>query len=147
MTTFFHSPIESAAADGEGQDDAQYALSQQDLTLSARATMSGQYLAGLILAGMVATAGAPRKLPRDLYPDLDPVVLQEVFDLGVGAGWHGRRLAERPYHYRDQIERLQGELAKAGFAAMAGMVGRSLATAVAAHPADGESDGREHRDV
>lgn len=148
MTTYFHSPIEPAAAnEAEGQDSAQFATVQADMVLAGRATMSAEYLRGLILAGQVASAGAPRKLPLDLFPgfpDADPVLIQEVWDRALVVGMRMERLAARPYYYRDQLERLRGELEAAGFAAMAGSVGQVLATAVPEHPADGESEGRGH---
>lgn len=147
MTTH-HSPIESAAAEnGQGVDSGQFAAVQADMVLAGRATLSAEYLRGLAIAGQVASAGAPRKLPLDLFPgfpDADPALIQEVWDRALVVGMRMERLAARPYYYRDQLERLRGELDAAGYAAMAGSVAQVLATAVPEHPADGESEGRGH---
>jgi hypothetical protein len=138
--TTFHTP-ETAAAE---QDLAAFETSRTDLSLSGRAVMTAQHLAGLIAAAELETAGRPSKLPMDLFPEADPVVVQEVWERAFVVGMYTARLAARPYFYRDQLERLRGELAAAGHSAMAGMVARSMATALSEHPADGESEGRGH---
>ncbi|MFM9373310.1 hypothetical protein [Streptomyces sp. Da 82-17] len=139
MTTA-HSPSADTVPAAEDAD----ATVRTDLVLGGRATMTAEYLRGLIVAGQLVAAGTPRKLPNDLFPDADPVLVQEIWDRAFAVGWQTRGLAGRPYFHRDQLARLQGELAEAGHVAMAGMVGRALATALHTHPADDASDGREH---
>lgn len=151
MTIDHHSPVTPSASDSEGVDQAQaqaaFETVQADMAHAGRALMTAEYWRGLILAGQAQAAGAPGKLPADLFPGVDPVVVQEVWDRAFAVGFQTAKLAARPYLRRDQLARIQGELAEAGYAAMAGSVGRALATAVYAHPADAESEGREHGDV
>lgn len=147
MTTF-HSPSKPAAADDADarRELVAFEVSRTDLTLAGRAVMTAQHLAGLIAAAELETAGRPSKLPRDLFPEADPVVVQEVWERAFVVGMHTARLAARPYFYRDQLERLRGELEAAGHSAMAGMVGRALATAVPQLSADEETEGRGHEE-
>jgi len=149
MTTHPNAPIESAAT-SEGVDDAQFALVQRDTTFGGRATLAGQYLAGLSAAAQVASVGSPVKLPRDLFPawpDADPALIQAVWDRALVVGVHLERMMKNPDRYRAGIEEIRGVLDAAGYAAMAGMVRRSLAMTVPAHPADAESGGRGHDDA
>lgn len=142
MTTH-HSPITAPTSD----EQAAFETVRADMVLGGRASMSGQYLAGLCAAAQVASVGAPEKLPRDLFPDFpdaDPALIQAVWDRALVVGMHVERLRRDPDRYRERLELIRGELEAAGYAAMAGMVRRSLAMAVPVHPADGVSDGREH---
>jgi hypothetical protein len=119
---------------------------QADVLLAGRAIVSGQYLAGLIAAAQLDTVGAPRKLPADLFPGADPVLVQEIWDRALVVGVRAGRLMGAPRFNRDKLARLQGELATAVHHAMGGMVGRSLGLVERAaewHPADSE-DVREH---
>lgn len=138
MTTH-HLPVPAVPAVSDAER-AGFETSRTDLVLTGRATLTAEYLRGLIVAGQLAAAGTPRKLPQEVFPEEDPVVVQEVFDRGVAVGFHMARFARNPYLYRDQLERLRRELGEAAYAAMAGALGPVLATAVPAHPADGESD-------
>lgn len=117
-----------------------------DLVFAGRHVSAGQYLAGLMAAGQLETAGRVDRLPRDLFPDADPVLVAEVWERACAVAW---RAAERYFTARQDpavLAGLRAELEGAGHAAMAGMVGRSLAvvrTARLAHPADGTVE-REH---
>jgi hypothetical protein len=147
--TINHSPIPAAVPDVpngpvSSEEQAAFAVSRTDLVLGGRAVISSEYLSGLILAAELDTAGAPRKLPADLFPGVDPVVVQEVWDRALVVGVRCGRLMGAPRLHRDVLARLRGELLEAGHVAMAGMVGRAAATAFAVHPADGESEGRGH---
>jgi hypothetical protein len=117
-----------------------------DLVLAGRHVSTGQYLAGLMAAAELETAGRVDRLPRDVFPDGDPVVVQEVWDRACAVAW---RAAERYFTARQDpavLAELRAGLEEAGHHAMAGMVARSLAvvrTAGLAHPADGLVE-REH---
>lgn len=141
MTTPPLSPATSASSSPE-----QPAPPPVDFVLAGRAVSTGAHIAGLILAAQLDTVGTPRKLPMDLFPGVDPAVVQEIWDRALVVGVRAGQLMGSPRFSRDKLARLQGELVEAGHAAMGGMVGRSLAVAQRApewHPADGE-DGREH---
>jgi hypothetical protein len=116
---------------------------QVDAVLTGRAMSSGAFLAGLIAEAQLETVGRPDKLPADLEPDVDPVVVQRIWDRALAVGVHAGRLSAAPYRYRDQMARLEGLLAEAGFHAMGGMVARSRRLVAPVHPADGE-DPRGH---
>lgn len=144
MTT---SPISSAtgstapAADPAAVVGAQGAAA--DMVLAGRAVSSGQWIAGLIAAAQLDTVGKPRKLPADLFPDMDPGSVQEVWDRALAVGVRAGQLMSAPRFNRDKLSRLQAELLDAGHAAMGRMVGRSVRlvdpTAGEGLAADGES--------
>lgn len=144
MTT--HIPSSPAGA-GDAQEgvleDAGFATMRTDAVLTGRAMSSGEFLAGLIANGQLATVGRPDKLAADMWPDLDPAVVQEIFQRGVAVGLHAGRRSASPRLYRDEMDRVAGQLEEAGFHAMGGMVGRSrrlVAPDVPPHPADGEKE-------
>lgn len=124
------------------------AVVSADLVGAGRVTMAGQYLAGLLAAGAAASVSSPRALVRDLWPGVDPAVVQEIFDRGVATGWSARGLyGQRRFQAEDLVVQ-RARLEEAGWHAMGGVVGRSVglvARAGEAHPADTEF-GREHTD-
>ncbi|MFJ7297583.1 hypothetical protein [Streptomyces collinus] len=138
-TTPAPAPIPSAS-----DEDAQFEVMRADAVLTGRAMLSGaamssgEFWAGLVAAALVDTAGSPTRLAADVWPEVDPVVAQQMWDRACAVARRTVEFAQAPYLYRDRLERLQGELAEAGFHAMAGSVGRSVRLAVGAHPADGE---------
>ena len=109
-----------------------------DGVLAGRAMSSAVFLAGLIANGQLETAGRPDKLPADLFPHVDPDVVQAIWQRALAVGLHAGRRSASPRLYRDEFARVQGLLEEAGFEAMARMVGRSRRL-VAPHPADGET--------
>ncbi|MDX2658328.1 hypothetical protein PV402_39775 [Streptomyces scabiei] len=113
-----------------------------DEVLAGRAAESGRLLAGLILAAELDTAGAPRKLPADLFPDVDPVVVQAVWDRALVVGIRAAQFLAAPRFHRDRLARLQGELEAAAFAAMGSMVAGAR-SAVACQAVLWEDDGGE----
>ncbi|MCA1223438.1 hypothetical protein [Streptomyces sp. 8L] len=140
MTT---SPIAPASA--AGSDDG-WETVRTDLMCAGMATSSGQFLAGLMADGMLDAVGQPEMLPRYLFPDVDPAVLDEVAKLYAAAGFRAGLIAANPSFRRDELEAHRAALSGAAFHAMAGQVARSASIASRAtesHPADGES-GREH---
>ncbi|MGP3738002.1 hypothetical protein ACTWJ9_33370 (plasmid) [Streptomyces sp. GDS52] len=111
-----------------------------DAVLGGRAMSSGEFLAGLIANAQLATVGRPDKLARDLFPGVDPVVVQTIWDRALAVGLHAGRRSASPRLYRDELDRIAGQLEEAGFHAMAGMVARSRRlVAPEVHPADGEA--------
>jgi hypothetical protein len=138
------SPVASTSSSASAAEPP--AAPPVDFVLAGRAVSTGAHIAGLIAAAQLDTVGTPRKLPMDLFPGVDPAVVQEIWDRALVVGVRAGQLMAAPRFNRDRLARLQGELAAAGHAAMGGMVGRSRVAAERApewHPADGE-DGREH---
>lgn len=138
-------PNPTPAAEG-AQDDAAFVTMSTDAVLTGRAMSSGEFLAGLIANGQLATVGRPDRLPADLEPDVDPVVVQRIWDRALAVGLHAGRRSASPRLYRDEMDRVQGEFAAAGFHAMGHTVARSrrlVAPDSPVHPADGE-EGRGH---
>lgn len=109
-----------------------------DGVLAGRAMSSAVFLAGLIANGQLETMGRPDKLPADLFPHVDPDVVQAIWDRALAVGLHAGRVSASPRLHRDQMARVQGEFEAIGFEAMARMVGRSRRL-VSPHPADGET--------
>ncbi|MEV5915803.1 hypothetical protein AB0M00_43840 [Streptomyces chartreusis] len=125
---------------GHGQAaDAAYA----DGVLAGRAMSAGEYLAGLVMHGQLETVARPDRLPEDLFSHVPAEVVRAVWERALAVGFYAGRVSATPRLYRDEMDRVQGELAAIGFEAMARSVGRSRRL-VAAHPADGETarDGR-----
>lgn len=142
MTT---SPIAPAVSSAEPSDEG-WETVRTDLTGAGMATSSGQFLSGLMADGMLDAVGRPEKLTRYLFPDVDPAVVDEIFNLGAAAGFRAGKVAANPSFRRDELEAHRAALAEAGFHAMAGQVARSAgitSRAAGVHPADGES-AREH---
>lgn len=147
MTEIIPTPAPAAVPSvSESGVDAGFEVMRSDAVSAGRAMSSAEFLAGLIAAAELDTVGSPRKLPMDLFPDVDPVVVQRVWERALVVGVRAGRLMGAPRFHRDQLARLRGELVEAGFHAMGGLVGRSLSAVERAperHPADSE-DGREH---
>ncbi|WP_032761125.1 hypothetical protein [Streptomyces alboviridis] len=127
------------AADGGPLDDAGFETMRADAVLAGRAMSSGEFLAGLIANGLLETVGRPGKLPSVIWADQDPVVVQEIWQLGLAVGLHAGRRSDSPAHYRDEMARVSAALSEAGFHAMAGLVSRSRRLVAPEHPADGEA--------
>ncbi|MFJ7023219.1 hypothetical protein ACIQUW_33145 [Streptomyces sp. NPDC101117] len=107
---------------GVGEDDQGAVVARADEALAARHAEVADRLAGLIAAAELDTAGTPRLLPHDLFPDDDPDTVRRVWERALVVGVRAGQLMQAPRFYRDKLWRLQGELAQAGFAAM----GRSV---------------------
>jgi hypothetical protein len=125
---------------------ASFEVMQVDAVSAGRVMSSGAYLAGLLAAAQVDTAGTPRKLPADLWPEVDPVVVQEIWDRACVVAWRAAQYAGSAWLHRETLAGLQTQLEEAGHVAMAGLVGRSREVVVRSglvHPADGEV-GRGH---
>ena len=127
-------------------DDPHARVEMADLVLAGRHVSTAQYLAGLMARAELEAAGRVDRLPRDLWPDADPVLVQEVWEKACAVAWRaaGEYFAAR--HDPAVLAAVQKEFEGAGFHAMAGTVGRSLTVverAAQAHPADGHAE-REH---
>lgn len=129
--------VTAAAGDEHG-----FEVMRSDTVSAGRAMSTAEYLAGLIAAGQLDTVGSPRKLPRDMWPDVDPVLVQEIWQRALVVGVRAGQFMVAPRFHRDKLARLRGELSEAGHRAMGDLVGRSLSV-VERHPAD-EGEGREH---
>jgi hypothetical protein len=108
-----------------------------DAVLVARASSAAVFLTGLLVNSELETVGRPDRLPADLFPDVDPDVVERVWQRALAVGLHAGRVSAAPRMFRDQMTRVQGLFEAAGFAAMGRAVSRSRRL-VAPHPADGE---------
>ena len=127
-------------------EQAAFQVMHRDAVLGGRAMSSAQFLAGLVATGELETVGRPDKLPADMFPDVDPAVVQAVWDRGLAVGFHAGRVSAAPRLFRDQMDRVAGAFEESGHQAMAGLVRRSralVAPVSEGHPADSEI-GREH---
>jgi hypothetical protein len=135
-------PVPQPADDGQDGvlEDAAFETMRQDAVFTGRAMSSGEFLAGLLANGQLATVGRPDKLAVDLFPDVDPVVVQTIWDRALAVGLHAGRRSVSPRLYRDEMDRIAGEFEAAGFHAMGGSVSRSrrLVAGEVPHPADDE---------
>jgi hypothetical protein len=144
-------PSTPAAVDADEQ--AAFEVMRTDAVLTGRAMSSGQFLAGagqflagLIVAAELETVGRPEKLTADLFPDVDPAVVQEIWDRAVAVGFHaGRASVSSGRFTEDELARVRAKFEEAGFHAMGGLVARSgrLVARARRAPADGEI-AREH---
>jgi hypothetical protein len=132
----------SAAGDsfeGGGLEDEAFETMRTDAVLTGRAMSSGEFLAGLLAAAQLDIAGTPRKLPADLWPGVDAVVVQEIWDRACAVAWRAAQFAGSPRLFGPRLHVLQEQLTEAGFHAMGGSVARSRRlVAPESHPADGE---------
>lgn len=129
--------VPAASGTTAGGVAGRWETARTDAVLNARNAEAAVRIAGLIAAGQLDTAGSPRKLPMDLFPDDDPEVVRRVWERALVVGVRAGQLMNAPRFYRDKLERLQGELAAAGFEAMGRSVGRAR-EAAAGHPVDSE---------
>lgn len=132
-------------ADHAGEQRAEHASG--DRLLAARAAGSGEFLAGLVAAAMLDTVGRPDRLPADLFPGLPEEAVAAVWERALAVGFRAGQFAAAPRLNRDVLARLRGELAAAGWEAMAGVAGQAVAVVETGpvHPADAETPvGREH---
>lgn len=110
--------------------------------LDERIVTSVDVLYAHITAGTLEAVGRPQHLPAALFPDVDSERAQEIFQLGVMAGYLGgqRAAAGRRWEH-ERLAAARDALAEAGFVAMAQRITRVLpATAPSpGHPADGET--------
>lgn len=137
MTETTPTPVPSA------DEVAAFEVMRGDAVFTGRAMSSGQFLAGLIANGQLETVGRPEKLPQDLFPGVDPVVVQQIWDRALAVGLHAGRRSASPRLYRDEMDRVAGQYAEIGYVAMGGSVARSrrLVAPESVHPADGEQGG------
>lgn len=142
MTT---TPFTDAPApfDGPSAEEVEaFRVVSADAVLAGRAMSSGEFLAGLIASALLEKVGRPEKLPTVLFPDVDPRVVQEIWQLALAVGLHAGRRSSNARLYRDELDRVQGALRDAGFHAMAGLVSRSRRlVAPEGHPVDVEQPG------
>jgi hypothetical protein len=134
---------------GFDEAGAAFETLRTDAVLTGRAMSSGEYLAGILAAAQLDTAGTPRKLPVDLWPDEDPAVVQEIWDRACVVAWRAAQFALAPWLHRDRLQDLQAALNGAGFAAMGGSLDRSMRLVLPpseGHPVDGE-EARGHDTV
>lgn len=132
-----------AADDGRVLEEAAFETMRADAVLAGRAMSSGAFLAGLIANAELETVGRPDRLARDLWPNVDPVVVQAIWDRALAVGLHAGRRSSSPRMFRDEMARVSAALSEAGYHAMAGLVARSRRLVASEHPADGEA-GRGH---
>ncbi|MFD7867989.1 hypothetical protein [Streptomyces sp. NPDC059783] len=110
-----------------------------DTALADRCQTSGDYLAGLIAHGMLATVSRPDRLPELLFPDTDPAVVRAVWETALAVGYRAGKEAARPTWTPDALARLRAELDTAGYTAMGRLAARSATVHPPRHPADTEA--------
>ncbi|MDK0525040.1 hypothetical protein [Streptomyces sp. ML-6] len=109
-----------------------------DQVLADRCQSSGDYLAGILAAAMLDTAGTPTKLPELLFPGVDPTVVRQIWEAALPVGYRAGHLAAQPSWTPEALDRLRAALADAGYTAMAGKAARSASIHPPRHPADHE---------
>lgn len=109
-----------------------------DQALARIAVRDGEFLAGLIAAGMLDTAGQPGKLPELLFPDLPAEQMRRVWQTALVVGLRAGRLSRAPRFHRDTLHRLQAQLADAGYTAMARLAEHTARRAAAEPEPDHE---------
>ena len=119
-------------------DSEMWETARTDAELVGRASSAAVFLTGLLVNSELETVGRPDRLPADLFPDVDPVVVERIWQRALAVGLHAGRVSAAPRLFRDQMVRVQGLFAAAGFAAMGRAVSRSRRL-VAPHPADWET--------
>ena len=131
------------------EEHARAGVPSVDGVLAGRHVSAGAYLAGLMAAAEVETVGRVDRLPRDLFPEADPVLVQAVWDRACVVVW---RAAERYFAARQDpqvLRELQAGLEAAAYHAMAGLVCDAVRVsrrAGAVHPAEHPADGRFERE-
>lgn len=121
-------------------------VGQADLVLAGRHVSTAQYLAGLMAGAELDTAGRADRLPRDLFPEGEPELVQEVWERACAVTWRAAGLYFAARTDPAVLAKLRDEFEEAGFHAMAGTTGRTLRIverAASVHPADGRPE-REH---
>ncbi|WP_399559420.1 hypothetical protein [Streptomyces chartreusis] len=118
---------------GVGPDDPGAEVARTDEALAARNAAAAERLAGIIADAQLDTAGSPRKLPMDLFPDFPPEMVQAVWERALVVGVRAGQLMQAPRFYRDKLHRLQAELTQAGYVAM-GRAARKPLSAAARYP-------------
>jgi len=134
-------PVPSDDAQG-GQvlDDAAFETMMADAVLTGRNMGAAAHIAGILTGAQAATAPTPQALLKDVWPDVDPAVVQAIYERGVEVGWRGRAFYQAPRLHGAALAEAQELLAAAGFEAMRGSVARSRQLAARGrHPADGEA--------
>jgi hypothetical protein len=128
-------------AKAAASSDAGFEVLRADAVLVGRAASAGMFLAGLIADGQLATVGSPTKLPADLFPDVDPEVVDAIWKRALAVGLHAGRVSAAPRLHRDQMDRIADQFAEVGYVAMGRAVARSRALVAPElrHPADGEA--------
>jgi hypothetical protein len=129
------------AAEAAAQEGASSEVLRADGVFVGRAYSAGMFLAGLIADGQLATVGSPSKLPADLFPDVDPEVVDAIWKRALAVGLHAGRVSAAPRLHRDQLDRIAGQFAEVGYVAMGRSVARSRALVAPElkHPADSEA--------
>ncbi|MGW7630533.1 hypothetical protein ACWGKO_16585 [Streptomyces griseoincarnatus] len=143
MTTTPFTHDAAAPFDGPSAEEVEaFRVVSADAVLAGRAMSSGEFLAGLIASALLEEVGRPEKLPTVMWADQDPQVVQEIWQVALAVGLHAGRRSSNARLYRDELDRVQESLRKAGFDAMAGLVSRSRRlVAPEGHPVDVEQPG------
>ncbi|CAM5492762.1 MULTISPECIES: hypothetical protein [Streptomyces] len=107
--------------------------------LDERIVGSVDVLYAHITAATLEAIGRPRLLPTALFPDADPEVVEQVWQMAFMVGFlGGKRTAESRRWEHERLTAARDQLADAGFVAMAERIARILPPPVE-HPADAEA--------
>lgn len=102
------------------------ATAAADRALAGRIVCTGDMIAALIGGGLLETAGTPTKLPRYLWPQLDPNLVQEIWDAGAAAGYYAGRAQSRSRWEPEKLAEVAAALEEAGWRAMGRVVQRAV---------------------
>ncbi|MFD9721040.1 hypothetical protein [Streptomyces sp. NPDC059076] len=116
-----------------------------DMPLTDRCASSGEFLAGLIAAGMLEHVATPTKLPSALFPDTDPELVNRIWNTALPVGYRAGLIAAAPRWTREDLQRLGAALREAGYQGMARLTDRSAHTLPATRMsrADGTQSAQE----
>ncbi|MFJ5294517.1 hypothetical protein [Streptomyces sp. NPDC088348] len=116
------------------------AAADVDQALTLRCTSSGQFLAGIMAAGMLDTLARPTQLPADLFPDVDQAVVTAIWNRALTVGYRAGQMVAQPRWTPENLHRLKDALAEVGYVHMGALADRSANTLRAGeHPADVEA--------
>lgn len=109
--------------------------------LDERIVASVDVLNAHITAATLEAVGRPRLLPAAMFPDVDPGVVEEIWQTAFLVGFlGGKRTVESRRWEHERLAAARDQLADAGYAAMADRIARILPAPPPrkAHPADAE---------
>src|SRR5690348_18397955 len=90
------------------EEEAAFAVMSTDAVLTGRAMSSGQVLAGLVALGQLETVGGPEKRRAVLFPGVDPVGVERVWERAWAVGGRAGRVAAAALWCRERVRPVGG---------------------------------------
>jgi hypothetical protein len=119
-----------------GQDAAGAEAPAGDTELAQRAAASALHVAAMT-AAMLEVAGRPDRLPTLLWPDVDPVVVQAIWDKAAAVATLAARRIHTARLDTGWLVRAHAELAEAGWHTMAAGIRPALPAGTGQRPQSG----------